>query len=198
MNISLDVVEDWMTYLRQHPENRDRFLECFWPSQLKSKVWLIQKLHHLFPAPRVMYVFGGWYGVFAQLLAEEFPSAHIVSVDIDPTCAEVGEYLCRHRPNIVFETQDMGKYGQPLPGGVVINTSTEHVSQETYNSWWNKILPGTPFYLQGNNLDIPEHIRYAASLDHFRIQNLVDYPHIATDALYIDGGMTRYMAWGKK
>jgi len=50
---------------------------------------------------------------------------------------------------------------------VIINTSTEHVDQETYDIWWDNIPDDTFVMLQGNDLVIPEHVRPFDSIEDF-------------------------------
>jgi hypothetical protein len=58
----------------------------------------------------------------------------------------------------------------PVIGDVVINTSCEHITQEQYDTWLNKLSNNTILVLQSNNYNIPEHIRTAVDLEEFKKQ----------------------------
>jgi hypothetical protein len=58
----------------------------------------------------------------------------------------------------------------PVHGDVIINTSCEHITQEQYNAWLERIPYNTLVVLQSNNYDIPEHIRIASNLEEFKSQ----------------------------
>ena len=200
MVVSLDRVSEWMAFLREHPQERERFLECFWPSQLQSKEWLLRALRTE-RYPQIIHIFGGWYGVFAQLVAEEFPSTEIFSVDIDPKCEVLGRQLCRNQSNIMFETANMAKYryARVSPPQIVINCSTEHITQDVYDEWWEYIPKGTHFYMQGNDLfDCPEHVRCSHTLEQFINQcRLLSHPSFHAAQMQADN-LTRFMVHGVK
>ena len=50
---------------------------------------------------------------------------------------------------------------------IVINTSCEHITQEQYNQWLNKLPQTSLIVLQGNNYMIDEHVRISKDLDEF-------------------------------
>ena len=127
MKIDFDLVSSWMYEIRENP----RLLDCFWPSQLQSKKWIIDNLlkeaywrGHMGD----IVIFGGWYGVLAQLLQQQFDGKYI-SVDNDPSCEEVFNKINTSK-NIVFKHGCMSEYDyiDSVFLDMVINTSTEHVS----------------------------------------------------------------------
>lgn len=191
--VNFDVVLRWFDYLRYNPDNAYRFLESFWPSQLESKKWLLQ---HVTERDQVICIFGGWYGILAHFIAEQHPNATIVNTDVDPTCAEVF-YRANINTHITHETWDMAD-GIPnyLEPDLVINTSSEHVTQEVYDAWWNSIPPGTKYIVQGNNLVSSEHVRLADNLDTFLKINRIEKPQYA-GMLNCDN-FYRFMAVGVK
>lgn len=167
MKIEHETVARWFNYVR---EKSDRwFTESFWDTQLKSKKEIIDNIPQHFHGN--YYIFGGWYGVLAHLIDDNVPADEIYTVDIDPKCKEVGDrYFIR--PNVTYVTHDMKDYEYPKKPDVVINTSTEHVHQHSYAFWWEKIPTGTFYIVQGNDLDIPDHVRSFTSLDYFIKWNL--------------------------
>ena len=201
-----------MFFARNNPEYLDRFVECFWPSQVRSKEHAITLLSEILEwngEERPVFIFGGWYGVFAQMLYQEYPNKYY-SIDIDPICEdvvsgilEIVQTLKQPVPNIIPVTADMSEYEYPEDPYLVINTSTEHVSQETYDIWWDKIPKGTKYLIQGNNFfDCDEHIRCTNTLDEFIEINHVknSYFDMGVDVGHRPDGTSfiRYMSIGEK
>lgn len=192
--VNFDVVIKWMEYIRNNPENAYRFSENFWQSQIKSKEWLLK---YVTDDDKNIVIFGGWYGIFAQFISEKYPDAYIVTTDNDPDCRVVFDQININR-NIKFRVHDMqdGMCLASLEPDLVINTSTEHVTQKVYDDWWNSVRTGTKYIVQGNNLDIPEHIRPANDLAHFLKINRIKNPAYA--GMMKCGDFYRYMAVGIK
>jgi hypothetical protein len=191
--VDFDVVLKWMEYIRNNPENAYRFSENFWQSQIDSKKWLLE---HVDRSSETICIFGGWYGVLAQFIAHKNPYAYIVTTDIDENCEEVFKQI-NVGNNIVFKSWNMSQ-GIPmlLYPDLVINTSSEHVDQDTYDEWWMSIPEGTKYIVQGNNLEIPEHIRIADNLEDFLRINRIDEPVYAGKLKC--GHFYRFMAVGIK
>lgn len=196
----------WFNALRNlSDDQRYRGLEAFWAGQIDSKVWLVDQLNKIHHRDGNIYIFGGWIGVLASILfqASTFKIHKIRSIDLDPWCEVVADNLCKPHEmvdwNFKARTSDMASYDYEwgIDPTIVINTSTEHVSQETYNAWYNKIPTGTVVVAQGNNFfSCPEHVRCSSDLEEFKQQNLVVNPLYSGQLphdLY-----TRYMAiWVK-
>ena len=183
----------WMEYIRNNPDNAYRFSENFWSSQIESKKWLLECI------PEDAYticIFGGWYGILAQFIADKFPDSYIVTTDLDPSTEEVF-YQINTSDNIYHKTWDM-RDGIPnsLCPDLVINTSSEHVTQEVYDAWWHSIPSGTKYIVQGNNLENPEHVRLASNLEEFLTINNIKEPQYA--GMLKCGHFYRFMATGVK
>jgi len=203
------LMSDWMMFLRTNPEHLQRFSECFWPSQMISKHYALDLLQEHMGNwgeiyERQIYIFGGWYGVFAQLMSERFRSIQIYNIDVDPECEKVFNLLpVDGRKNITHITADMANFEYHTAPDFVINTSTEHVTQETYDAWWNNIPAGTKYLIQSNNFfELNEHIRCANSLEEFVEMNNIqheDYKSSIDVGLRTDGStFFRFMAMGTK
>lgn len=193
--VNFDVVMLWMQYIRNNPENAYRFSENFWPSQIESKKWLLEHVTHM---DRSIIIFGGWYGVLAQFIAHKFPDATILTTDLDPECKKVFAAIDECYHEITFRQHDM-QNGMPLNYSypdLVINTSSEHVTQEVYDAWWNSIPTGTKYIVQGNNLENPEHVRLADNLEQFLEINNIKEPQYA--GMLKCGHFYRFMAVGYK
>lgn len=192
--VDFEIVLKWMEYIRNNPDNAYRFSENFWQSQIDSKKWL---LDHITEEDERIVIFGGWYGVLSQFIAQRYPEAFIVTTDVDPECETVFKQINKN-PNILFRELDM-EDGMPpacYRPNLVINTSSEHVSQSKYDAWWHSIPDGTKYIVQGNNLVNPEHIRLADNLDHFLKINKIRDPSYA--GMLKCGHFYRFMAVGIK
>lgn len=169
----------WMDVIRNSSgEEQRRILESFWESQLTSKGWLINTIRTLDIRPnKDVYVFGGWYGILASLIKDTFPLVNVFSVDIDPTCENVGKLLDQR---VNFVTGDMKDFvfDDPNSVGLIINTSTEHIPQSTFDEWIDNVPDDVLIVLQGNNFfECKEHIRCVNSLEEFvsvsKIKNII-------------------------
>ncbi len=209
MNTILDVkttqLIHWFNAIRNLNDSaRTRALDAFWDGQIDSKCWLVNSLNPYITNPGNIYIFGGWIGVLANLLhgSSNVGAAKIFSIDLDPWCAGVANTINKTwADSNKFEavTSDMADYvyNSGYSPDVVINTSTEHVTQETYDIWWDNIPPGTLVVLQGNDyFDCGEHIRCTKNLSEFkRINYQVDnlFEGTLKTSMY-----TRFMTIGHK
>lgn len=154
-------LERWMSLVRTHPDG----IQAFWPSQIQAKAWIVD-VYRSYRMPTIdkMIIFGSWYGV----LADMFPwTKEITCVDAGPE-----RYLewCSQK----YSTWGgcMSKYAYESTPDVVINTVTEHVSQEIYDEWFENIPEGVIYIVQGNNdTEEPDHIRACKDLDEFKRLN---------------------------
>jgi hypothetical protein len=199
----------WMNAIRElsSHEDRTRALDALWSGQLSSKGWLVNTLADFIDSniPLNIYVFGGWIGILSSMLlqSEKISISKIRSIDIDPWCVHIANTVNKtfkmdnQRFNAVTADMSSYQYLINIEPNIVINTSTEHVTQEVYNNWYHNIPRGTLIVAQGNNFfSCNEHIRCSESLYDFKIQNHVCTEHwsgeLKTD-MY-----TRYMCIWKK
>ena len=183
-----------MELIRTHADG----LECFWPSQINAKSWLVDEVNRRFPRAQSCIIFGSWYGVLADMLTIE-----------DITCVDKLEYYlewCAQK----YTTWGgcMSKYTYTHDVDLVINTSTEHVSQGVYDKWFDNIPAGTHYIIQGNNdFSEKDHVRSYEELHEFAFRNnLTDY--IMLEELPYEGPwdfingksnpLKRFMGIGKK
>jgi hypothetical protein len=153
--------------------DRVRSLDAFWDTQIQSKIWLIKKLKRYVSTQSTIEIHGGWVGLLASLLFQsKIKISNIVNIDIDPSCElianeinnkEIDENKFKHI------TLDMVEYKST--SDIIINTSCEHVTQETYNHWLNNINFNQLVVLQSNNFEISEHIRVSKNLNEFIAQS---------------------------
>ena len=55
---------DWTQGIRENPD----MLNAFWPSQIRSKLWLADWVKSYLPSATKIVIFGAWYGVLADIL----------------------------------------------------------------------------------------------------------------------------------
>lgn len=172
MLVNLDDVAFWMDAVR-NSENHFGVLESFWKGQIKSKVWLIEKLAGYTPIkPLNIVIHGGWNGVLSSLLFNSRLDINdIRSIDIDPSCEETANMICKRQEmtgKFTAITTDMCEYKYDYEPDVVINTSTEHITQEQYNLWLSNVPNNSLIVLQNNNYkEVPDHVRCYDSLHQF-------------------------------
>lgn len=175
IKISSDRIIKWMSAVRNSSgQQQTRLLESFWESQITSKAWLINTIKMLdLPIKGDVYVFGGWYGILASLIKDEFSYQNVYTIDKDPSCKYVGEGI---DDRIHFITGDMKDFQFKNENiGLVINTSTEHIHQEIFNSWLKNVPNEIPIVLQGNDFfSCKEHVRCSNSLENFMLNNRLD------------------------
>lgn len=153
-------------------------------NQMASKRWLADSLADALAKSGTgpigtVWVLGGWYGVMGALLLADrrLEIGRVLSVDLDPDCVEIAEFLNRRHTaegRFVAVTADMHglDYGAPETGvapDLIVNTSCEHL--DPFADWYE----GLPFHallaLQSNDMfDEPVHTNCVATLDEFRAQ----------------------------
>jgi hypothetical protein len=197
--------------LRKFPDNAQRILDCFWRGQIDSKVWLINHLNEYMKwdvdQEHVIHIFGGWYGTLATMLFDsaEFTIKFIRSIDIDPACEPIADHINKVNEMDKWRfkafTSSMDEWKYDHHPTIVINTSCEHVTQDTYNRWHSKIPSGTFVVLQGNDFfSCTEHIRCSKTLDDFvsqcgKFKEILYTGEFPTD---VGSGYTRFMLIGIK
>jgi hypothetical protein len=172
MQIDTEHLHYWMQAIRQSPDPM-RTMDAFWQGQIKSKEWLIEKLSATIVNPVSIDIHGGWVGVLASMLFQSnMQIKHIRSVDIDPACEPIATMMNKGEEiegRFCAVTSDMCEIRSDAD--VIINTSCEHITQETYNVWLTKIPNNSLVVLQSNNYQIPEHVRIAKTLEEFKQQS---------------------------
>jgi len=189
VTLNLEDIIHWFNSIRNLPASqRYRALEGMWDTQLHSKWWIVEQLNnclHEDTIPKNIYIFGGWIGILSSMLFQRsaFPINKIRSIDIDPWCESVADTVCKPYEMTEWRfkaiTSDMAdfQYQADLVPHIVINTSTEHVSQEIYDQWFNRIPINTLIVAQGNNyFSCNEHIRCANNLQEFNAINNISNP----------------------
>lgn len=170
MQIDTEHLHHWMQAIRQS-NNPMRTMDAFWSGQLKSKEWLIENIKPFFTKESSIDIHGGWVGVLASMLFQSnLPIRKIRSIDIDPLCESVANEMNRiefHKGMFNAVTANMCRIESNAD--IIINTSCEHITQEQYDMWLNKLPNKSIIVLQSNNFfDCDEHINCKSSLDEFK------------------------------
>lgn len=151
--------------------------DAFSAGQIESKIWAAEQLelvvNKLNTGPLRMYVLGGWYSLLHFILSvrKNIDIEYCRSIDLDPIVSynankinnawEIKDWKFRAYPfdaNKLEYTYDTDKIN------CAINTSTEHFKSKF---WFNLIPKGTLILLQGNDLQIADHVSRPESLKHF-------------------------------
>ena len=151
--------------------------DAFSAGQIESKIWAAEQLElvvtELNTGPLRMYVLGGWYSLLHFILSvrKNIDIEYCRSIDLDPIVSynankinnawEIEDWKFRAYPfdaNKLEYTYDTDKIN------CAINTSTEHFKSKF---WFNLIPKGTLILLQGNDLQIADHVSRPESLKHF-------------------------------
>ena len=171
MLIDTDHLHHWMQAIRQSPDPM-RTMDAFWAGQIKSKEWLIDKISLYLGFETTIDIHGGWVGVLASMLFQTYPYIGFIrNIDIDPECESIATNMNKleeMQQRFLAVTSDMCDIESKAD--VIINTSCEHITQNQYKLWVEKLPKESLIVLQSNNYNIPEHIRIANSLDEFKNQ----------------------------
>jgi hypothetical protein len=172
MQIDTEHLHHWMIAIRNSPDPM-RTMDAFWRGQIKSKEWLIDNLKPFVKTPVSIDIYGGWVGTLSSMIFQsDIPVKSIRSIDIDPSCEEIANNM-----NKIEQLQ--GKFSAitgdmcatESSADLVLNTSCEHITQQQYNKWLDKVPHNSLLFLQSNNYNITEHIRIATSLEEFEQQS---------------------------
>lgn len=155
-------------------DDRYRTLESFWKGQINSKVWLIDHLEKYHQnLPYNILLCGGWNGVLATLLFNSrLDITRIVSMDIDKKCEDIAynmnkDYEMGGRFKAI--TSDMLEYNDYSKHNLIINTVCEHMTQEQYNNWLDKLPANKRVIIQSNDyFSHEEHVNCKQTLEEFQ------------------------------
>lgn len=200
----LEHIAFWMDAIRSSPDPT-RTLEAFWKGQLKSKDWLVDRLHFVLnPAsnkildfPLSVDIHGGWVGVLASMLFQsKIPISTIRSIDIDPSCEKVATTMNKlEEIEGRFRAVTANMCNIRSDADVIINTSCEHITQDEYDLWLSGLPQNSIIVLQSNNYYIDEHVRPVNSLEEFKKQSQIN---IMLEEQLDLPLYTRFMLIGKK
>jgi hypothetical protein len=196
MQIDTTHLHYWMCAIR---ESKDpiRTLDAFWKGQISSKEWLIKQLKPYITEYVNIDICGGWVGTLASMLFQsDIPVKTIRNIDIDPECESTATMMNKQEEIIgKFKAVTADMCAIRSDAEVIINTSCEHITQDEYDLWLSGLPYNSLIVLQSNNYHIPEHIRTATSIEHFKEQSHLNvlWEGELGGSLY-----TRYMIIGRQ
>jgi hypothetical protein len=162
--------------------------------QVKSKIWLIKELIPIKKHFDNILVLAGWFGQFKMLYANRCTYKKMRIIDIDKNnckigdeifnnqdlqdykvksiCGDINNLVC-HKNGYEFEIENFkteSSYKEKYLPNLIINTSSEHMTEEWFFQLKSKKLESNPLVaIQSNNLfDIPEHINCVYSINHMK------------------------------
>lgn len=166
--------------------------DAFSRGQMKSKIWLTEKLKAISPDWYKIVILAGWNGQLADILRHQISYRKCRIVDIDKQACWNSDYIfnidrledykvkavCADINNLTlhstgyewsvenFKTGDT--YVEKFNPKLIINTSAEHMTTEWFNQIRFKAWEEMPTVaIQSNNyFDLPEHINCVHSNNH--------------------------------
>jgi hypothetical protein len=171
--------------------------DVFSRGQVQSKIWLIKQLRKISSDYDNILVIGSWYGQIIKYfddIIDDVTYKKVRLMDIDETACQISDFVfnqdkltdfrvksvCSDINSVIVHKNgyelDIKNYKSSttfkekfLPD-LIINTSSEHMTTEWFNTIRYKNLESSPIVaIQNNNLfDIPEHINCVHSIDHMK------------------------------
>jgi hypothetical protein len=179
--------------------------DSFSHGQIKSKLWLCEKLEPYLPNGCVIQILGSWYNILGFMLSVRNPDKYrlIQGSDIDTSAIDIADRITNAWTidNTIQNVNTDSNTLQYIPNGIVINCSPEHFEN---TEWFDNIPEGMTVCIQSSNMtnvEYPWHIRQPTpSMHHF----LEKYPlsviqyNDTLDITYDTWGYSRYMIIGIK
>ncbi len=146
--------------------------DAFSTGQIESKIWAAEELEKVSAHTNILRIsmLGGWYGLFHFILKVRGRQQveWCRSYDLDASACSVAnavkntwshEWQFRARPKDANELQ----FGDGT--NLIVNTSTEHFDN---NEWFDNIPNGMLCLLQGNDLELEDHVNRPKNLEDFK------------------------------
>jgi len=142
-------------------------LNSFAHGQIRSKIWLCEKLEPFIKPSDNIAILGSWYNILGFMLNVRKPNyyQHITAYDIDNVQEEANKITCSwvHVPekeiSIYNLRADVNKVDLSN-FDVIINTSVEHITE---NIWFSNIKQNTLVCLQSSTL--------GTDIEYFKVSN---------------------------
>ena len=141
---------------KEYPEKLIDFLHSCNESQWSSKLWIMKELNPYLSkfgkqGSYKIAVLGGWYGLLSYVMIKELgvEIEKIDSFDIDSMTSKIGKIFNKDVVN--YYVQDVAEINFGNTYDIIINTSSEHMVQETINHTINSSDSGTIFVLESND-----------------------------------------------
>ena len=179
-------------------------LDSFSHGQVKSKIWLCEKLEPLVTNNTNVLILGSWVNVLGFMLLTRRPNGyiHVKGVDKDENAVEVANKLCSYwliegiQRSVCEDANTTDSKGFD----VVINCSSEHMESM---DWFDNISPGTLVCIQSSNMTDTSDPWFVTNpsptFESFMEKYPLDVKFAGTLPIrYNDWGYDRYMVIGIK
>jgi len=156
--------------IKKYPNRAIDIFHCFSPSQEESKRWLLECVNE-FTRDRKhkvldIAILGSWYGYLAYLIRDMLENKMITEIrcyDIDSIAKNIGRVLF-YDTVFKFETKDISTMNfREYRYNMVINTSSEHMSDDTLHKWLFTSRKNTICVLQSTDKPARDHINLVNS-----------------------------------
>lgn len=170
-------------HINRLAESANRYQELNWAdalsrNQVKSKLWLIEKLAELKMYPKTRKVtdnatnvllVGGWVGMLpflADMKGKYLDT--VVNIDVDTSVHGAAQELNSiSQSELKVSSVDVRKLNiKQYSNPIVIDTIVEHF--KNHGEWVKTLPPGTQVVLQGNDMfHVPDHVNCHKTLEEF-------------------------------
>lgn len=186
---NLPYLQSINNYIKKN-DSFDTINDAFSRGQIRSKIWLATELKKIKPHYQNVLVMAGWMGQIVEILRQHIGFDKLRLIEIDQGCCLESDYnfnismldhwkvksvnadinkLTAHLGGYQFNTENFKTSEvtvEKFMPNLIINTSSEHMSDEWYqqirNKGWDCIVA-----IQSNNLfDHPDHINCVHSASH--------------------------------
>lgn len=179
--------------------------DAFSHGQIKSKIWLCEKLEPHLPVKPTVTILGCWYNVLSFMLLTRNPDGYksFVGIDVDADAIDVSNKICNAwtTNEIVVNNFVANANSYIVDTDVVINCSPEHMEG---TAWFDNIPSGTLVCIQTSNVIDPEYPwliktpspTLEAFTNRFRLSTVLSIDSLRIE--YNHFGYDRYMIIGIK
>ncbi len=203
----LNRADPFITNLVKAVDEADNIEDAMSIGQVKSKLWMIDKIKATGVDLGKVFLLAGWYGIPAYFLLKECNAEQVFSFDIDDTCWTTAERINKNYTldNWKFKATTEDVYNINFAGhdfttkrangsqeklwckpDTIICTSVEHL--DNFPEWVGTIQPGQLCVFQSNNFnELDEHVNC-----HNTVDELLDQSKL-NKVLYADSiNLTKY------
>lgn len=180
-------------YIKEN-NNSSAMQDAMSRSQLRSKIWLVEELAKIQPHFNHVAVMAGWFGQLCAIYDKKLTYKKIRIIELDKIACELSDYsfnlsnlenykiksvhaditnLTLHKNGYEWPVENFKEgttYNEKFLPDLVINTSSEHMTEEWYNQIRFKEMDSNPIVaIQSNNMfDGEGHINCVHSIDHMK------------------------------
>lgn len=180
-------------YIKEN-NNSSAMQDAMSRSQLRSKIWLVEELAKIQLHFNHVAVMAGWFGQLCAIYDKKLTYKKIRIIELDKIACELSDYsfnlsnlenykiksvhadinnLMLHKNGYEWSVEnfkDTTSYVEKFLPKLIINTSSEHMTEEWYNQIRFKEMESDPIVaIQSNNMfDGEGHVNCVHSIDHMK------------------------------